>query len=308
MGLIFNDACMLWEAKLRGASFRTTLTIAHLSLCLHPSEVRLFQKAYRRKHPTSSLDALEGYQWGEYSDRFLHTFLDVDALEILDNSAYERATLIHDLNLPVPESLHARFDAVIDAGTLEHVFNFPVALANLMKMVRLGGSIFITTAANNLCGHGFYQFSPEVFFRAFTKENGFNLLRVVFLERRFPIVELVPVRRAYSVKDPAAIRERVGLLSNRPVSMMVEAIKTAHSAPFVAFPQQSDYMAVWDQATRSDHMPQAKRRGLRAVRSHAFRKLPSFLQNWTIGHCCAQMYSFANRSFYQRYKERDPQV
>jgi len=306
MGLIFNDASMLWEAKLRGASFRTTLTIAHLSLNLHPSEVQLFQKAYRKTHPTSSLDALDGYRWGEHSDRFLRTFLDVDALKILDNSAYEGATLIHDLNVPIPESLHARFDAVIDAGTLEHVFNFPVALASLMKMVKVGGRIFITTAANNLCGHGFYQFSPEVFFRAFTTENGFNLLRVVFLERRFPIVELVPVRRAYSVKDPAALRERVGLLSNRPVSMMVEAVKTSHSAPFAVFPQQSDYMAVWDQATRSDHTPPPKRRGLRAVASHAFRKLPSFLQNWMIGHYHAHMYSFANRSFYQKYKEPDP--
>lgn len=299
MGLILNDARTLWEARLRGISFRKTLTVAHLVLFLHPSEVRALQKAYRTAYPTSSFDALGGYRWGDYSDRFLRTFLGVDELEIVDNSAYEGATLIHDLNQPIAESLRARFDAVIDAGTLEHVFNFPVALANLMKMVKVGGSIFITTAANNLCGHGFYQFSPELFFRAFTAENGFNLLKVVFMECRFPSVELVPVRRAYTVTDPAAIRKRVGLLSNRPVLMTIEAVKTADSSPFAAFPQQSDYLATWNQAPPPDW------KGLKAMGKHVVLKLPSFLQNRILGHYAARMYSFANKSSYRKQERRN---
>jgi hypothetical protein len=299
MGLILNDARMLWEAKLRGTSFRKTLTVAHLVLFLHPSEVRLLEKAYRTAHPTSDRDALEGYRWGDYSDRFLRAFLGVDELEILDNSAYEGATLIHDLNQQIPESLCAHFDAVIDAGTLEHVFNFPVALANLMKMVKVGGSIFITTPANNLCGHGFYQFSPELFFRAFTAENGFNLLRVVFLECRFPSVELLPVRRAYSVTDPAALRKRVGLLSTRPVMMTVEAVKTADSSAFAVFPQQSDYVTMWNQ------VPAPERTGFKVMAKRAFRKLPFFLRNRILGHYYSRMYSFANKNFYRKDKGRD---
>jgi hypothetical protein len=294
MGLIFHDARMLWEAKLRGTSFRKTLTIGHLLLFLHPPEVRSFQKAYRTAYPNSSLDALAQYRWGDYSDCFLRAFLGVEELEILDYSAYEGATLIYDLNQPVPESLHGRFDAVIDAGTLEHVFNFPVALANLMKMVKVGGSIFITTPANNLCGHGFYQFSPELFFRAFTAVNGFNLLKVVFLECGFPSIEVVPVRRAYNVTDPAALRQRVGLLSKRPVAMMVEAVKTADSSPFAVFPQQSDYEVIWNQVPRSES------KGFRAMAKHAVRKLPSFVRNRIVGHYYACMYSFANKSFYRR--------
>ena len=34
------DAWALWEAKLRGVNFRKTLTVAHLTLFLHSSEVR----------------------------------------------------------------------------------------------------------------------------------------------------------------------------------------------------------------------------------------------------------------------------
>jgi hypothetical protein len=294
MALIFHDARMLWEAKLRGARFRKTLTLAHLFLFLHPPEVRLLQEAYRTAYPTSDLDALEEYRWGDYSECFLRTFLGVDELEILDNSAYEGATLIHDLNQPIPESLRGRFDAVIDAGTLEHVFNFPVALANLMNMVKVGGSIFITTAANNLCGHGFYQFSPELFFRAFTAENGFNLLRVVLLECGFPSIEMVPVRHAYTVTDPVALRKRVGLLSNRPVTMMVEAVKTAGSSPFAVFPQQSDYAVMWKEA------PPSESKGFKAMAKRAARKLPSFLRNRILGHYYARMYSFANKSFYRK--------
>jgi hypothetical protein len=294
MALIFHDARMLWEAKLRGTSFRKTLTVAHLFLFLHPPEVRSLQKAYRTAYPTAGLNALEEYRWGDYSDCFLRAFLGVEELEILDNSAYEGATLIYDLNQPVPESLRGRFDAVIDAGTLEHVFNFPVALANLMKMVKVGGSIFITTAANNLCGHGFYQFSPELFFRTFTAENGFDLLKVVFLECGFPSIELVPVRRAYTVTDPAALRKRVGLLSNRPVTMMVEAVKTADSSPLAVFPQQSDYVAIWNQS------PPSELKGFKAIAKRAARKLPSFLRNRILGHYYARMYSFANKSFYRK--------
>lgn len=301
MALMMSDARMLWEAKVRGISFRKTLTVAHLLLFLHPSEVLSLQKAYRTACPTSSLDALDGYRWGDYSDRFLRTFLGVDELEVLDNSAYEGATLIHDLNQPIAESLHARFDAVIDAGTLEHVFNFPVALANLMKMVKVGGSIFITTPANNLCGHGFYQFSPELFFQVFTAENGFNLLKVVLLEFRFPSIELVAARRAFTVTDPVALRKRVGLLSNRPVMMTVEAVKTADLSPFAAFPQQSDYVAMWNQALATS--PEWK--GLKAIARHAFRKLPLFLQNRILGHYEARMYSFANKSSYRKDQGRD---
>ena len=63
-----------------------------------------------------------------------------------------------------------QFDVVYDGGTLEHVFNFPVALRNAMELLRPGGRLFtIHTCANNLCGHGFYQFSRELFYRTLSQ-------------------------------------------------------------------------------------------------------------------------------------------
>jgi 2-polyprenyl-3-methyl-5-hydroxy-6-metoxy-1,4-benzoquinol methylase len=80
---------------------------------------------------------------------------------VLDASPYEGADTIHDMNTPVPEAWHGRYDVV--SGSLEHIFNFSVAIANLANMLRVGGTIFVTTPVNNLMGHGVYQFSPELY-------------------------------------------------------------------------------------------------------------------------------------------------
>ena len=77
--------------------------------------------------------------------------------------------MIHDLNLPVPPELHERYDLIIDGGTLEHVFHVPIAMENCMKMTKTGGHVVIITNINNLVGHGFYHFSPDFFFRAFSR-------------------------------------------------------------------------------------------------------------------------------------------
>ena len=41
-------------------------------------------------------------------------------------------------------------------------------------MLTVGGSIFVNTPANNMMGHGFYQFSPELMYRIFAEANGFD--------------------------------------------------------------------------------------------------------------------------------------
>jgi len=70
---------------------------------------------------------------------------------------------------------------VIDGGTLEHVFNFPVAIKNAMQMVRAGGRLSLSPPANNYFGHGFYQFSPELFYRVLSAEKRVPLERMIAL-------------------------------------------------------------------------------------------------------------------------------
>ena len=58
-----------------------------------------------------------------------------------------------------------QFNLAIDGGALEHVFNFPVAVANLMRLVKVEGAVYTQNPCNGLAGHGFCQFSPELMYR-----------------------------------------------------------------------------------------------------------------------------------------------
>jgi hypothetical protein len=107
VGIAFHDARMLWEASGRGQTFRCTLTIGHLSLYLHPSEVRYFQDAFFARKGALP-NALSAYQLNDYSDAFLREALGAESLDIMDISAYEGATILHDLNRPVPQGLWNR--------------------------------------------------------------------------------------------------------------------------------------------------------------------------------------------------------
>lgn len=182
--------------------------------------------------------------FGSYGNDFLHAA--GASVTVVDVSPYEGADVVHDLNQPVDEALHQQFDQVIDGGSLEHIFRADEALANEMRMVRVGGSVIVSAPANNLCGHGFYQFSPEFFFSAFSEVSGFRIESALLVECVYPSVSLVHPRRAYRVRSPREVRDRVGVVSRRPLQMLVRGVKTRHvPEPFAATPQQSDYEVQW---------------------------------------------------------------
>jgi SAM-dependent methyltransferase len=83
-------------------------------------------------------------------------------METMDLSDYEGATILHDLNHPVPPALHGQFDFIFDGGTIEHVFNVPMALANVFHMLKPGGRFVSANGMNGWVGHGLYQFNPDL--------------------------------------------------------------------------------------------------------------------------------------------------
>ena len=292
MGLCYPDLMMLWNAKQRGVAFTTTATVGHQSLHLHPQEIAAIRKELP-EGPESPPASLVEYTFGGYANRLLKDLLQIESFDIVDNSAYEGANIVHDLNTPLPEQYFRRYDAVIDGGSLEHIFNFPVAVANLMRMVKVGGSLFLSNPANNQCGHGFYQFSPELMFRVFSPENGFEVQDVILVEGKYSTFHLTPKRRVYRVADPNGVRKRVQLLSNRPVTMMVEVKRTSDVEPFSAAPQQSDYVAVWSQR---DARPDASRGRWKRL----LAKLPMPMQARLLGYYFNWQYSFRNKQFFQQ--------
>jgi hypothetical protein len=181
----------------------------------------------------------------EYSESFF-SLLGASEVVSLDFSSYEGATMIHDMNLPLPAELRSRFSVVHDGGTIEHIFNISQALKNCMEMVELGGHFIQVNMANNFMGHGFWQISPEMIFRAFSPANGFEIIAVL-------LHEVVPDGGWWIVTDPAKARQRVELCNSKPTYILTLAKRIAIVEVFETPPQQSDYDAVWDKENENSH-------------------------------------------------------
>jgi hypothetical protein len=194
---------------------------------------------------------LDIFSNNKYAENFFH-LLGAEIVESLDASSFEGATIIHDLNTPIPENLKNRFTTIIDGGLLEHVFNFPVAIKNCMEMLQVGGTFIISTITNNMMGHGFYQFSPELFYRVFSQENGFELNRMILYEN--------PDHKWYQVMDPAIVGCRVGVQNCKQIDLLIIAKKKAAIPIFLSYPQQSDYTQLWkgQTANSSAHIRERK--------------------------------------------------
>jgi hypothetical protein len=96
----------------------------------------------------------------------------------LDISDYEDATHIGDLGAPM--TLPRTYDTVIDAGSLEHVFDVATAFRNLISFTATGGRIVHVLPVNNLSGHGFWQFSSDLIYALYSDQNGFADTRVYY--------------------------------------------------------------------------------------------------------------------------------
>jgi SAM-dependent methyltransferase len=236
MAIDIEAARLLLAAAREGVCFRHCLTLGRQSYQLGNSESRrLLREA------EYDPDAFPELYKGEYGARYAEPFFKVlgaNRVDSLDASPIENATIIHDLNLPAPDELRNRFDVVYDGGTLEHVFNFPAAIKNVMEAVKLGGRLILHTTANNYFGHGFYQFSPELFYRVLSGQNGFRVERMI-------AIEYGPRRRWFQVLDPGSIRERALLINPFPVLLYVQAVKCESKPLFLQWPHQSDYVLWW---------------------------------------------------------------
>jgi SAM-dependent methyltransferase len=245
MAITILNGLFLLEAKAAGASFDATLTLGRATGFLAPRDARRMAKALAAIDPSAPKIMVGGIP--EFMDEFL-VALGAKRLEAIDASDFEGAQIIHDMNEPLPEILHGQYDAVIDGGTLEHVFNVPIAFRNAMDAVKVGGHFFAFLPANNWCGHGFYQYSAEFFYRVFSAENGFKVIRLM----------VAPVfgggrwldGPAFEVADPTMIGDRVHISGRGELSFLLQARKIESRAAFSRWPQQSDYSATWTAAAR----------------------------------------------------------
>jgi hypothetical protein len=236
MAITANDVKLLVYSKKLGVSFENSLMLGRLQFYATKEDVSFYAKKYN-----GGLKSVDGFSFEDKYSEPLFKYLGAATVDSLDYSNYEGATIIHDLNKPFPENLNQKFTAIVDGGTIEHVFNFPVAIASCMKALKPGGHYIGMTPANNLMGHGLYQFSPDLYYRVLSEENGFRIKKM-FIWAAHPDEKK---SSWYEVADPVAVKSRVMMVNNTPSHLLIIAEKIKEEELFRNFPQQSDYDMTW---------------------------------------------------------------
>jgi hypothetical protein len=261
MGIEWNTLQFLLSCHESGISFNRTMTLGRQTIFVGPRPAGSLFKKYGVSAESIVSDLERG---DRYADK-LFSLLGAKEIVSVDYSDFERATLVHDMNEPLPKEHNARYDFVFDGGTLEHIFNYPIALRSAMEAVKIGGYLLLHTPTNNYCGHGFYQFSPELFYRTLSPQNGFEILRMVAFEA-------LPGARWYEVVDPEIARQRVEIAyAKQQILLLVLAKRTHEAEIFKVSPQQSDYTSMWSDTDFAGELPTYDEQSLASRARQALR-------------------------------------
>lgn len=198
----------------------------------------------------------EGFDIGDYCEDLLRDHFSAIEVESYDNSDYEKATHIIDMNKPV--DIKNTYDTIIDFGCLEHIYNAPQALKNISSMCCSGGQILHVLPANDFCGHGFWQFSPELFFSLYSKANGYQETQV-FVADQFDGTHW------YEVKRPS--NGKRAMVCSRDQYVIVRTVKGTHFSHDNV--QQSDYVHLWE--SRKDLRVRQNEFSVKAIIKSALR-------------------------------------
>jgi hypothetical protein len=243
VGITADALYFLLHAAERGVNYRSSLMIGRQYCQIPPFSLDDILEKYDAFYKSQSTENLklmlkktklseERYPYAEP----IFQYLGADTVDSLDYSDYEKATIVHNMNTPIQEIWRNKFSFVFDGGSLEHVFNFPVAIKNCMEMVNINGHFMSITPANNWLGHGFYQFSPELFYTLFSEINGYADTKV-FIKN---------LHRWYEVVSPRKIKKRAEFdyMGKEKIKLYVIS-KKIKETPEKLSVLQSDYEEMW---------------------------------------------------------------
>lgn len=235
MAIDINNARFLIALKRNGVDFGHVATIGRQGLFI---PTKLIPDLFKEGNvtPVKQIDPGER-EFIEFSEPFFEQ-LGCRDITMIDFSDYEGATVTHDMNTPIPSMMKEQYKLLIDSGSIEHMFNVPQAIHNYMQMVKTGGYlVLVNMPVNNHAGHGFYQFSPELFFNLFTSANGFELKSLF-------VAADAPFSKFYSVSRPEEVNTRIQLFGSESVMLFLVARKVAN-VERITTPVQHDYSVAW---------------------------------------------------------------
>jgi hypothetical protein len=103
VGLSYTEARQLLRARRSGASFASVLMIGRQNLHLYPLEIVALDAEFDLALTPVATPL------GVYADDFLRVALGAERIDSIDASEHEGATIVHDLNHPVPTALRASY-------------------------------------------------------------------------------------------------------------------------------------------------------------------------------------------------------
>lgn len=262
MGLTKNMCELILSAKLkRHISLDKIIMVGRQNLHLSPDHLAISLKKFG--YSINNVSKILNKD-NTFADTF---FAEIGGKQIhsIDASDYEDATIIHDLNVPLASKHKNNYTLVLDSGTLEHVFNFPQAIKNCMELTQVGGHFMGIYPCNNFFGHGFYQFSSELFYRVLSKDNGFEVIDVVIFVDEMDT-------EFYNVPDTSEDYQRVEFKNTKPVYIYVLAKRIEKINLFENQPLQMDYAQLKWKGKRSDFKKPVKQKSLKQY-------IPSYLKN-----------------------------
>jgi hypothetical protein len=274
--------------RLEGTPKRV-LTLGRQGIAVTPQEaLQLIEESgLPLQAERSSLELVEepslGKLAGYVSDRSFFRMLGIE-VHSMDHSSFEKPDLIHDLNNPIPTEWYGRYDQILDGGTLEHVFDIRQSLKNIFELLAVGGEIVHMVPCNNYVNHGFYQFSPTLFFD-FYQENQFENIQGFLLKHVYDFDPRSPML-AYELN----FRNLTEIRSWNMMLLFVKARKSDRSTGHLV-PQQAKWAQIYSGVpikSRWSHLPRPLRALGSKLRVQLYRHFPRLLKSrrepWGHGH------------------------
>ncbi len=195
-----------------------------------------------------ALDAIEDRR-RPLTDREFFAGFGFAGIAAADYSDFDDAELVYDMNRDdLPAAHRGAYDCVVDGGTMEHVFHAPNFLANVFALLTVGGRVVHVCPASNAVDHGFYSFSPCLFYE-FYKANGWRIDACKLLDFG---TKLLPIRMtAYDYVPPLPREALDGYLPGTVHYTFFVATKLPASRGD-AIPQQNFYQDLWTGADPGD--------------------------------------------------------
>lgn len=187
---------------------------------------------------------------GSFCETVLVRHFGSTVVHSFDNSDYEGASHVFDLNNPLPTEFYDSYDTIIDSGSLEHIYDTRTVLKNIASILKPGGQVIHMNPGNNFCGHGFYQFSPEFYFSTYSSSRGFTNAEVF-------LAKLSNSRYWFKVREPKG-GQRAEVSSGLPLVCLVRAQKLSNGPSNMPV-QQSDYVHHWGRDVSSQSSVTAPR-------------------------------------------------